>query len=181
MYWNTAWPQKRRPRDSQRSKVYSAENDLYGDMTLPAPMTVPECQVYVNKVLDRKRVIKRFGKRRSTVVNTPGRSSYVYGGSSTLHMTKHHRQYPMAVLHELAHALSPAGAMHNHEFAANYLFLVREVLGVEMAEKLKAQFKANRVRFAPKRTRNITDEQRAALRERLVAARAARAAKRAAA
>jgi uncharacterized membrane protein len=63
-------------------------------------------------------------------------------------------------------------AGHGWQFAETYLLLVRHVMGVDAHDRLKAQFKEHRVRFRePKKRRELSEEQRQALRERLYEAR----------
>ena len=80
--------------------------------------------------------------------------------------------------HELSHLLQPSGsAAHGWQFCSIELRLVRHFLGKEAYDKLKAEFKAGRVRFTkPRAKRELTPEQRAVLGERMAVARAAKAA-----
>jgi hypothetical protein len=55
------------------------------------------------------------------------------------------------------------------------LKLTRRFLGVEEWRKLREAFKAHRVRHRPRKKRILTEEQRAELRARFAAIRAARA------
>lgn len=162
-----------RPRDSQRSKVYAAERAVFPGVPRVA-RTLGDVQDFVDRVLARKRVIKRFGQKKARITAARrGGASYVFDGSNVMHINPDHAPNTMLMLHELAHVLAPL-ARHGHEFADAYLFLVREMMGREAHDKLKAAFKAKRVRTKAKAKRVLTEEQKQVLRERLAAARAAR-------
>lgn len=159
-----------RVRDSQRSKVYAAERTVWWN-TPRVDRTLGDVQEFVDRVLTRKRVVKRFGQKKARITAARrGGSSYVFVGSNVIHLNPEHASNTQLVLHELAHVLAPFSS-HGHEFADAYLFLVREVMGVEIGDRLKAAFKQKRVRTKPKATRTLTDEQRQALRDRMVALR----------
>jgi len=68
------------------------------------------------------------------------------------------------VLHEIAHLLERSGAWHGREWARVYVEIVQHFLGVERANKLRAEFRAGKVKYT--KPRQYTPEQREALRER---------------
>lgn len=55
------------------------------------------------------------------------------------------------VLHELAHAIAPRGHKHDALWARIYLELVKFKMGRAAHDALRAEFKANRVKFNPPR------------------------------
>ena len=71
-----------------------------------------------------------------------------------------------------ARALAPRRAQHHWPFVYVYLKLVSRFMGAATAKELKASFKKHGVRAKPKRTRNLTPEQREAAVARLAEARA---------
>ena len=171
------------PRDTQRSRVYSAERmafpEAFGRSSgEPGLQSIPECQAFITRITRQAWYKRRFpdGRWTVTVGHNQGRGG-ARGGYGSITISGYYRNR-VVLLHELAHnAVGPGPwrAGHGWEFAKAYLDLVRHVMGREDAAKLAAAFKAKRVRTRPKRTRApLTDEQRAALAARLAGARAAR-------
>jgi putative metallohydrolase (TIGR04338 family) len=135
-----------RPRDSQRQKLYDAEDVLARS---PDYQTVEECQAFIDGVLRSRWFQSRWGQRRIFV--GPGRGQRRAIAFSTrlvqLEMPKWSRQRQV-LLHELAHCLIPDNlAAHGREFAGVYLFLVRQVMGDEAWATLQSSFRAHRVHY----------------------------------
>lgn len=179
-----------RERDSQRAKVYRSDRSLIGWTKLTTPlgsdplMTLPEVTKLVNKVADSAYVIKKYGIHHSMdVMDGRGRRSAFGSPSGVVGFPKWSRS-PGIVMHEMAHVYTPRrAAAHGWQFCAIYLDLVRHFMGKEAEATLKAAFKKNGVKFTkprPKRASTMTPEAREALLERLAAARAVKAAKKAA-
>jgi hypothetical protein len=132
-----------RPRDSQRSKLYTAEGAFHG---APDFKTVPECQAYVDSVMASRWVRARW-KQRVTVHDGRGRSSASGGTSGRLNLPLWSRSR-YVILHEMAHVLTPYQyAAHGPEYAGVLLSLVHHILGQETAAKLRVSFKEHRVRY----------------------------------
>jgi putative metallohydrolase (TIGR04338 family) len=176
------------PRDSQRSKVYKAEQaafNPFGDVGVMTLSTVPEMQAYV----DHMRASKwwegcRYPKITITVTDGRGRSRFAcatidYRGR-VIKMPSFARKN-WVVLHEVAHHIAReqgSGWLHDWRFCEIYLDLVRRMMGKAAHDALRASFKKHGVRInAPRKKREISAEQREALVTRLAAARAAKAAK----
>lgn len=170
-------------RDSQRSKVYKAENIAFkghakANESLPE---IEDIERYVRHVWSLKRVQDAFPRAvvnwrlgAPAVHDGRGRRS-ACGAVGFISMPKRAR-VAWIVLHELAHTISRRIdyniAGHGWQYAATYLTLVRLVLGVEAHDLLKAQFKAHRVRYREPRSRApLSPERRAILVERLRTAR----------
>ncbi len=164
-------------RDTQRGKVYSAEGVLNQGQTL---RTVDECQLFVNKVVGSAYFKRHYRVRSIDVLDGRGRSTACAGTLYGLPMIKlpiWSRTKPV-ILHEIAHHAAGLGHKHDWKFAAALLDLVRHFLGAEQASILKASYRKERVRFRePRPKRQLTDEQRAVLVERMRLAREAKAAK----
>lgn len=155
---------KPRPRDYQRSKVYRAEREAglvtYDDPP-PELETVESCEEFVRRIVATD-AWRKLGGWHGRIVVRPGFGATSArgggrGGGVQLTLPRWARK-PAVILHELAHALtyhqrSAAGATgrrfaaHGREFCANYLALVRLRLGPAAEAKLRAAFRANRVRF----------------------------------
>ena len=152
----------RRPRDSQRSKVYKAEqgHSLWFDEALFD--SVGEVQEWVDSIcrsrwfknrfrrhaIDPKSVM-RYGRSADGIKVLDGRGRRRANGS-----TRGFIKLPiwtrsdMHILHEIAHVVtSPRVAAHGREFCANYLALVRQFMGREEAIELKTCFKKHRVKY----------------------------------
>jgi putative metallohydrolase (TIGR04338 family) len=159
-----------KPRDSQRSKLYKAERAAFGLVPEGAPEVSPEqVAAQAAAVLGSTWVREHFPRAPRSVEIRPHRTA-ACAGTGYVRMSPWARRNWWVLLHELAHVLirSTPGwyglAAHGREFAAAYLGLVRELRGEAEAKTLKLAFRAYGVKFTPKR--QLTPEQRAALRER---------------
>lgn len=168
----------KRPRDSQKSKVYAAELAAFGDPG--ESMTLDECRLLVEKVCRSKVVQQRYPWAcmidACGIEIADGRGTRLARGSAhRLNLPKWAR-CKYVVLHELAHALTDEhdGAWHDWRFAECYLYLVRVFMGRGYEDSLKREFKSRKVRHRPKRQSTMTDAQRQAARERMKSVQAAK-------
>jgi putative metallohydrolase (TIGR04338 family) len=167
-------------RDSQRQKVYDSEEPLDRGATFT---TVGECQAYVDRVLARKRLQRRYPRLPKTIVVHNG------GGNRRATALEQHGQLviklpkwarsEMVILHEIAHHVARTSDgqhwAHNWKFCAVYLTLIREMMGTGPERELRQQFRSRRVRFTEPRARRVlSEEERSAAADRLAAAREAR-------
>ena len=146
----------KRPReDTQKSKVYAAgwaalsENIVVGT-------TQPEVQAYVDRVLDLAWFRRRWGQKRITVVLKRGQGGHaerwsgniVIGQNATGIMGSAPGASKATVLHEIAHQLAKPrdNNWHGPEFTRVLLELVSFEFGTETAAKLRAEYKAKRVK-----------------------------------
>lgn len=173
-----------KPRDTQRAKVYKAEGQADPSGYLQDREQFPDltsCGRYVRRVCGQKRIQDRYPRAHkiaagALVLHDGGGARRATGGwrgglwgSARLQLPLWCRNEP-TILHELAHALthSKDQAWHGWEFCECLLALTLYVRGREAHDRLKAAYKANRVRFtAPREKRVLTTEQRAAAIERL--------------
>lgn len=170
-------------RDNRREKLYRAERKLC-DTPLEGQRfeSVDQMQKYIDNLIAQKwfkktwpNVIDRVtihcgaGNRRATCSHTSG-----FLRRPVIKMPIWARS-ELILLHELAHALTPNRcAAHGWEFAKAYLRLVKNRLGSEAEKALKKSFREHKVKFSPKKKRELTEEQRQILRERMTKARAAK-------
>lgn len=161
-----------RVRDSQRSKLYTAQQCLPGYWTNEFG-TVPQTQKWLNDVL-----AARWFRTRWRLHEVEVRSGNGAGVSYSTHIALGTvGRNPPIVLHELAHQIitraTPDGhrlASHGPEFAAVFLFLVRQVIGADTAKELRASYTAHKVKYrtgayaVPEPRYNIPSQ--AAVRER---------------
>lgn len=139
-------------RDNQRERVYRGERQsgLQTSKSQLDPMTIRQCQKFIDKVLSRKSIIKVYGKRRVTVERGRGggRAFYDYG-DRMISLGVWARQ-PIVLLHEIAHHLAPNNVQHGPEFVEIMLRITRQVLGKEAEEKLLASYALHGVRTCGK-------------------------------
>lgn len=158
-------------RDSQRSKLYAAEQAAFGQLVDPVgSQTVEEVQAYVDRVVGSKtweRLSRRLGWRPVQPVRFEsfpgGRGAEAYPKLGIVRAVERARKR-WIILHELAHVLVGPGVNHHWPFARTYADLVAVFMGSGYRDRLEAEFKARRVRHrAP---RYVSPEERAALAER---------------
>ena len=166
------------PRDSQRSKLYKAEQIAFKGRRIVVPED-QDIEEYIAHISSLTRVRDSFPEliQRHILVGDGRARTRAAANSSGIFMPRHSRK-KWVVLHELSHTIVRRrhgvlkAAAHGWQFAEIYLLLVRHVMGVEAHDRLKAKFKEHRVRFRePKKRRELTEEQRLALCERLSVAR----------
>lgn len=156
----------------QRQKVYNAEVAAFGQAE-DQGYSVADMQAMVNKWCASAVVRRRYPRAITPPTVTDGRSrrrGAYKAGWHEIAMPRHART-KWYLLHELAHALtySRLEAGHGWRFAECYLYLVRVYLGKGAEEKLRAQFKAHRVKHRRPRKRVMTTAQREAARQRMLA------------
>lgn len=175
-----------RPRDTQRQKVYDAENKVTVGTKFE---TLEECEVFLAKVCQSKYLVKKYGwmgrnkltEKSERRIPLPrlirGRAGTRAWASSLNTITLPEWCWnERIILHELAHLLNSSVRMHDWKFCEIYLDLVRHIMGKETHDALKASFKTGRVKFTkPRAKRELTEEQKQVLRERLTKAREAKA------
>ncbi len=173
-------------RDTQRARVYKSDAALVA-IAKPLPM-VRDVERFTKRMFGMKRVQEAFpsSARYSMPRVGDGRGrSHACGGEWEIKIPLWARNEAV-VIHELAHtiALREFGrrgdaAFHGWQFCSVYLKLTLYGMGREAHDVLKAAFKKNRVRFtAPRAKRQLTDEQRQALADRLALGRLAAASSR---
>jgi putative metallohydrolase (TIGR04338 family) len=139
-------------RDNQRERVYRGERQsgLQTPVSKLDPMTIRQCQKFIDKVLSRKSVAKVYGKRRITVERGRGGGrAFFENGDRIVSLGVWARQ-PIVLLHEIAHHLAPNNVQHGPEFVEAMLKITRQVLGKEAEEKLLAGYALHGVRTCGK-------------------------------
>lgn len=173
-------------RDSQRSKLYTAEDALLAS-EYNHSVTLEEAQQLVDKICQSKVLAKKFGKMTIKVVPHRGRGGVAkyetaWGGQRQIALGQFALS-KLIVIHEVAHHMAGFQAQHGWKFARTYLDIVRNQMGQDAEKALRYSFREHKVKFNPPRKKRgpVSDEQRAELTARLAAARAAKDEKRAAA
>jgi hypothetical protein len=134
-------------RDNQKSRVYRAERqtEIFVAKNKLEPLTIKECQKFVNKVLARKAITKVYGKRMITVEAGRGGARAFHDWRGRVISAGVWARQPAVLLHEIAHHLAPYHAVHGPEFATILANLYRQILGKDAEEKLLASFALNGV------------------------------------
>ena len=161
-------------RDTQRSKVYAAEWAAF-PMGSHADMALDDVRALVEKISSSKRVQERYPHHCPGVRDGRARRRACYEPDINAIRLPRTMRAKWIVLHEMAHCLVWWGAEHGEEpawhgweFTECYLWLLRVYMGRHVEQQLLAEMKARRVRHRPKRTREMTDEQREAARQRML-------------
>ncbi len=135
-------------RDSQRTKLYSAEDGVEWGQAFAS---VEATQAFVDKIVQSE-YWDRFDHAPRVLIVRDGRGrrhacmrrSY-YGGE--ICMPKWSRS-PLIVLHELAHALgSESEAFHGSEFAKRYSNLVGYYMSLDSKAELISAFDHHGVKY----------------------------------
>lgn len=172
----------KRERDSQRKKLYTAERETF---TYHAQsIGLDECATLVSKIQNSDYITRKYMPRwPGRIAVTDGRGSrraLSHGGKISLPVWA---RMKWMVIHEMAHELhryQRAGrngaAGHGWQYAEIYLDLVGHFMGHADRDRLKESFRKHRVKYcAPRKGRILSEAEKQALRDRLAAARAAKA------
>lgn len=166
-------------RDSQRGKLYTAERKAFEGAPVDLP-EVEDVERFIAHICKLGRIKESFPELewRSITVGDGRRRRAAGGDARGIYMPRWSRMR-WVVLHELGHTIMDRryrnAVGHGWQYAEIYLTLVRHVMGVDAHDRLKAQFKAHRVRYRKPRERApMSPEQRAILAERLRLAREAK-------
>lgn len=155
-----------KPRDSQRGKLYKAD-DVLKSFAEPLP-TVKDVERFVRKVWALKRVHIAFLKAtppRSEPRVKDGRGTRIArGGNGHINIPLWARNSAV-VLHELAHTITRreygmAVPGHGWEYCGVFLKLVLYVMGREAHDTFKSSMKEFRVKFRPPRKREPLSPER---------------------
>lgn len=176
-----------RARDTKRRKVYTAEDKALADMRQAGlvehePLSQAKMKRRLKQVTSSKWARKHHPQLNLAVLISFDRNTWASGGYRGV-------RFPpsgwllneLTLLHELAHTIRSRTygdhlvASHGWEWASVYVGLVQRFMGRDCAGMLKARFREAKIRFTkPRARRELTEEQRQALRDRLAAARARR-------
>ncbi len=170
----------KRPRDSQRSKLYRAECVIeIGDRVF---LLNSDCQDYADHVTQSpawKKLCREHKISRPGITVLPARENSGRARAWGRYVTiPYGQRRASTLLHELAHCCTPRiYAAHGREFARAFLLLVRQEMGADAATALATSYRKHGVRYRKRSTRQVSDEEKQRLRERLAAVRERAAAK----
>ena len=133
-----------RPRDSQRARLYRAEDEVGPGRRLP---TVEVLQAYVDDLRGTDWFRSRWGAPSLEVRPGYGHRRATADREGVLQMPRWARTEAV-LLHEVAHCLTPVTfAAHGPEYAGVLLSLVRRAVDPGTAQRLEDAFTRNRVRW----------------------------------
>ena len=116
------------------------------------PMTLKQVRSYVNKKVRSGWFHKTF-RPEFNEITVSGRKSNSRANcrllwSGPLLSFPKWSRWPIVILHEMAHAVTPVWcAWHGPEFASNYIALVSHYMGTESARELKAAFRKHKASY----------------------------------
>lgn len=152
---------KRRPRDSFRTKTLDACEAAWRRIhkqDLARPFDIERMKRRVGKVLDADILMER-------VPNTYGKNDRVVEAAAGDRWP--HESLIDRIARGAIKATDPA---HGREYAYNYVHLVDRLIGREAGKIVRAEFKAAGLKYSKRR--EMTDEQREEVAERLLSAKA---------
>lgn len=141
----------KRPRDSQRSKVYAAENKAFPHMH-DERMTLAGCKSFVSIVVNCQFWKESKGRKIVKIKDGRGtRRAMYYPKTNKINLPKWARN-EWVIIHELAHFLcwqkhEDTVPSHGVKFCGIYLKLVEQVLGAEAAVDLAVSFEMRGVKY----------------------------------
>ncbi len=134
-----------RPRDSQRARLYRAENEVDAGRALP---TVAAMQGYVDGVAATGWFLDKWGPHTFDVRPGHGHKRATATPAGVLQMPRWARR-ELTVLHEMAHCVTPVTfAAHGSEYAGVLLALVRRAMGLGPGQALEDAFGRHRVKWS---------------------------------
>jgi putative metallohydrolase (TIGR04338 family) len=155
-------------RDSQRSKVYAAENTL--KKMSESFATFDDAKRFVDAAVASGWWKGNFPQIHRIEVHRGG-VSWAWGGQHNWYPKTGWIKLPdnefgrkkLVIIHEMAHCLAPRKSKHDRLYCNVYLKLVRHFLGSEAEQELKNAFKEKRVQY--KLPRQLSPERKLQLRE----------------
>ncbi len=148
----------KRPRDSQRQRVYDAEKLIPDFSSGHRLETMEEIEAYVAMMLSHEWFRRHFRSIGDHIDVSDGRGSR----RAKAFCTQNRMSFPkwarsrMNVIHEVTHmVVSDAVSAHGWQFCATYLDLTRHFMGEERYKQLREAFRTKKVRYKqPKTVKN---------------------------
>jgi len=150
-------------RDTQRAKVYRAEDEARKEFKTPSCEiekwnSLTDCYRFAHKVVGSKWFQQRWPHIEG-VKFCDGRGTRIasyhgtYNGEIRINLPRWSRT-KWIILHEISHGTSDhkENASHGREFCSNFLNLVARFMGAAAATALRKNFKAQRVRYRKRST-----------------------------
>ena len=137
-------------RDSQRSKVYKAENQVFSFKEEKLE-TMAQAQLVVNEVINSDYYKSNKGWKRVKLSDGRGsRRAFYYYDDRRVSLPKGSRMR-WVIIHEMAHCLTHKtvgdDVGHHGSFCTHYANMVSELIGVDKARELTKAFRRNKVLY----------------------------------
>lgn len=129
-------------RDSQRARVYKAENELVWYRTREFD-SLEEVERYVNSLTGKAWFKKMYGSRK-VKVEPKRNNAKARGGYGTVWLPRWAWTKGI-IAHEVAHAVKYTDPWHSPVFCGHFIFLVEKTMGADKAMDLKRAFLRNKV------------------------------------
>jgi hypothetical protein len=133
-------------RDSQRSKLYTAESVLNNYGGADTFCSIGDAQAWVDNITRRAWYRRRFPSATRVTVRAGRKGTAATGGYGKIKLPPWAMNKAVA-LHELAHNAAGPGAKHGWRFAATFRVLARFVFGKEAERALVESFRKHKVRY----------------------------------
>jgi hypothetical protein len=135
----------RRKRDTQRRRVYTAEQGVPGRyVSDPSWHRIEDVRRFYHRVMKSRWWLKRFGAPVPVVLERK-RGRWVYHDPGRIRVGRVLSRW--SALHELGHHICGEEEGHGNLFAATYLRLVRRWLGRDSWLALRQSFRVHRVHY----------------------------------
>lgn len=171
----------KRPRDSQRSRLYAAEWEVFGWPKMEFK-SIGELEDYFWTVLENRHVQARYpvakdivaGSIELKVANGFGlrNAMTIWDGQRVWISFPRKVRTKWTVVHEIAHVVAPQeAALHGREFARVYLHLMKLIFGHDIENNLKSAMKKHKCKYSRHHTRwtnPITQEEKDVMLDRLL-------------
>ncbi len=141
-------------RDSQRQKLYDAENMAivrYSRDKIKTFSSLNAIDKYVRALLESKWIVRRFGKQPlPKIVSTSNRCAYSCIATRRLNFPEWSRN-EVVILHEVSHwvHLYGYGTAHGRFFARTFLELTGYMIGAKFRTLLKQAYQQHGVKSTP--------------------------------
>jgi putative metallohydrolase (TIGR04338 family) len=144
-----------RPIDSQRQKLYKAEQVLRKEYCRYEFTTIEEVTVWVQQIMHSAWWKKHYPNHYTLEISNGAGKTKALGAprSNGIWMAlPTWARKDCVILHEMAHGVCPRHfAAHGREYAAIYLKLVTRFMGKKAGQVLRKSFVHHKVKYKPKR------------------------------
>lgn len=142
-------------RDSQKQKLYDAENtfrrrnkDINKEFD-----SIAEIERYANKWLSSAWVVRRWGKQSHIkIVEISGDIAHSHRGKDQIELPRAWAWNEIVLLHELCHIVHDynGGTSHGRYFARSFLEAIAHVFGSEFKKELRRLYIVHGVKCTPR-------------------------------
>lgn len=153
------YPAYRKPRDTQKRRLYAAERSV--QLGSPVVMTMEQARKHVDYITNSRWWKSRYPHVKSVIVKAGNGNQKNATGTLAHGINKETKEWEdvgeitlpewarieWVILHELAHTVTRVRPAHGKDYAKNYLALVKRFLGNETHKKLRGAFKSYKIKY----------------------------------